>query len=1433
MKPEIPGNSPAQNSGDDQLNAVLNYPYQITGSGITKIHLCLFKPDFTPAKGAEVTVNQKPAGTADENGVVIFEYTPGSGGSHQLEAVLRKEKATLRFSTAFRCNGRTESFRSDQLYVYTDRGLYNPGDTILCRLIAWELLEDYRAIPGAEISLLLQSPAGKVHSGEKLVTDEYGIAAAKLPLPQNMPEGDYELVVLYNQAREVARLQVKRFVPPVIEIQHNLKHYLTPAQESLKAHIELSYFSGGKPTSSTLILTVLDDAGSEIFRSSFKESSSALFDVTIEGAALASIKKRLRPEMPCKVVLEATDSYGQSCTLTRDMHYTNRPFSCVLEFDKDDYPAGETVKLLAKVVDLDGKPAGNLPLLCQVNEFPAKFETTTDDNGIALFSFTMGGCHGTAVITTPLMAQALASGDIRFRIPKPMTSKVSEPPQKEGIATYFTVHFSPDYVPVEKVVHVDFTDISGGLVSATTIPITRLQEDSYMASGTVKAHTWGTMLANLYCCAAERRVIDSREELSIANVGFITEGQHVTLCPDRELSITVKDFKPVAAPGSEARFEIEVAAAPGREAALGASLVDKAVISLLDPFETSPHDRFYQPQLKVISTGGAAVLTWPVVDRNWGMPCRDIAYSDWGFKAPGVRQMADQDPGLPKGGFFSTGSGPMEETLCMAEAPPPPSPLPGSPPSDLELCAALEGDFPGAPMESQGRSAGKGNKPSAKPKVITIRTKFPETALWEPFLKTDKGQCTINVKFPDSITVQRLSLVATDREGGLGVLHKDIVVSQDIFIHPDMPAVMTIGDEVRIAALVKNTTETPCRATVSIDSGELQIQGDRSADVELSGRQEQALSWTVRAQRCGPCEFTVQAHNESFEDSEKRVLFVRPAGFPLIRTVEGSLTAGTPFRAQFSFDRSATWRTAFLNVSFPGIIPAIQGWQAIAELPVEKAGVAGVAGRSLCDCAFLSWAEDRTGCESQIKAVRARLRRTQAELLTIQHEDGSWGWFSLRIAPGGSGFYGGNTCVTALVLKALLEMNRKYLSIHWETLMRALEAGLGFLWSTAGKEGLWSYGDAFFWEAHAPEACWSLSAEIFDIMTGIVAALPNRPPDARLATLKEKIHEKLRSKPDDPAFVAHAVKGLLHYGSVTLDRKLDSEMNSYLDFLLTLKRRGYWEPHWYHAYGGMVELNALILELLFRSEKVRYESHIREIVTWLISTRKAWGAWHNESGTAAAMRALLLAGAGAHEEIDARVIIKANGRTVTELSVDPGDPFLSLARLRSCELTSFLNPGENEVEVSYDGNLAAPVLLELKEWPAEVAQTEPAVPGSLSIRRDAPPIVHMGEPVTVTLELTAPHQVPVVQIIDSIPSNMSIDENYLRQLLESGKISSFHLEEGSLTLSLENVQGCAALTYRLFAARAGSAGHSGTTVMIPVEGAPSASAMGQPITVEE
>jgi hypothetical protein len=1411
----------------EPLVLVINYPYQIWSNDPTKIHLTLFKPDFKPAYGAKVTVNGKLVGKADKNGVCIFDYVPGSGESHDLEAILKEGKKTYKVFKNFACNSRTVSFKADRLYIYTDRGVYNPGQDILIRAIAWQLKGEYTPIPKAEIQLLLQDKNGKVFSGENITTNDYGVAATQLSLPENMPEGDYELVVLYEQVRESASIRIKRFVPPIINIKHDLKRYFTNSQKTFEAKVDLSYFSGGEIKSSNLVFSVLTLNNEEVFSKSYSAKKPE-YAISFGETILNKIRSTLTLESSFKIKLLATDSYGQSDEIIWDITYTARPYSAVLEIDKDSYLEGEMVQILAKIVDIDNQPAVNIPLVLEISEIELKKEAKTDEKGVAVLEFKMPDHTVTAIVKSPIMEPVLASRTIPFQARKPMVSKASEPPKGAGTKTSITVEFDKDYVPVEKVVHVDMTDVSGALVISTTIPV-KEKKSGYVAEGKVTAPTWGTMLVNLYCCAIYKD--QKGKELGPEVVGFITEGQHITFYPDRELEISVKNFKPSVAPGEKVSFRVQVRGGKG-EKCLGIALVDDAVISLLDPFIKDPIDHFYHPQVKVISTGGAGVLTWPVVDRNWGSPWRDIAYTNWGWKAPGgfvgyYDRDAEYEGAPPEatqsaegayyddydaGGIPANG----EDELLMEKAE---EAYPVSEPK-----AALKKGKTAADKLDGGEENGDEEVPK---KTIIIRTHFPETALWEPLVMTKKGEAEITLKIPDALTTQKFSVVATDMEGFIGFLRKDITVTQPLYVRSAFPATMTLDDEITVQAVVKNLGNKSISCTAKLESDDLDIIGSNKVKLSIAKNDAAIAEWTIRARACGKNEFTVSCETDDFMDSEQKSIFVVPAGEPKKQLVRGSIKGAKDaiWEASFTTDDAATYLIVNLNVSMPNVFPAFQAWWAFDTRPWYSPWA--TAATAIMNTAMLEYATKMGGDAKFIAIIKKELSEATSQLTSQQFPSGAWGWYFLAdaTAPSSVPIVGGeNLYYTVYVLRALAEIKKSGMPVDDGVMLRAVD----YIMKSRNKHGLWSSKGAYFWQVFNEETDQAFSAETFEVLMLTAMVLPGANKyDAEFQELKNAMVSILKERSQEPMAIAAAVQGLSYWKQYKSDKTIDKLLNESIAYLVTLKRTGYWEPHWYHAYGGMVELNARILELLATYDPDKYDAFLREGVTWLLSTREAWGAWHNEIGTANAIRALLKTGAFA-EEKKSQIALVVNGKEVAEIDVDPKDPFLSAAKLRYFEITPWVKDGKNDVAVTYNGNLTASVLLEIQEWGTKVPEAKEVV----EIKRLVPREATVGEPVKVTIKLNSKEMVPIMTIEDHIPANGEVDRASLDALKKAQAISDYMIEGNKLYMVLVQVKGTKTIEYKLKATRTGNALHAGTRIIDAANGDLLAMLVSTPFTVK-
>src|SRR5690606_4038401 len=152
----------------------------------TYVHVAAWTPEGQPAAGATVFSRGREVGTTDEHGTLVFVYPPPQTGSSDSAtgyasiAVVAEDRCG---EVPFNPYARTPSFASAHLYVYTDRGVYRPGETIHVRTLGWHLAEDYGPLADKPVEYMLRSDAGETVGAATQTTDDFGVATVDFALP--------------------------------------------------------------------------------------------------------------------------------------------------------------------------------------------------------------------------------------------------------------------------------------------------------------------------------------------------------------------------------------------------------------------------------------------------------------------------------------------------------------------------------------------------------------------------------------------------------------------------------------------------------------------------------------------------------------------------------------------------------------------------------------------------------------------------------------------------------------------------------------------------------------------------------------------------------------------------------------------------------------------------------------------------------------------------------------------------------------------------------------------------------------------------------------------------------------------------------------------------------------------------------------------------
>lgn len=973
---------------------VINTPYQSWSDEGSLVHVVAYTPALSRCATADFYLRDVHIGRGDEHGAFAFKLAHDTTSAEVLRVACRSEDDRWhRGELRFHSYRRSREFEKPIVYVYADRGVYRPGQTLRVRALAWRLRGEYVAAPSQRVAIALEGPDGQPVGGARIFTDEDGVGALEIPLPSTLAEGQYKLVATHiasdapagtsggwNQEpsrephRAEAPIQIRRFETPVIEVQHTLGEFLTPAMRSAPFTVTLGYLDGAPFTNATVAIA-LGEGANRITLAPRAVRGPGPHAFTLGEAEL----RRFRDDHALRVEIAVTDGTGRRDVVVRSMQIVDNPYRATLELDRNGYAPGEQVDVALRLTDVNSVIQRAKPV--SLRGCGQSLRARTDDTGVAHFRFAMPYAHCEVEAFAIDARGAIAHVSVPLTRVRPMQSRVLEERLREREPVTIDVRFPADIVPVERVVHGDLTDSSGAIIESFSIPI----EDSERpprARAVLRPPSWGSMLVSLYTLG-----VRASQRNDPSSIGLLTDGQSIAVGAVPHLEVTLRGVDGELRPGSTVPVHIDVRrdGAPV-SAALGVSLVDRGVINMLDPFERPPFDRFYDPQQKVLASTGAQTLTWPVVQRTWGHDRYDIGWlpsfgmhegadnaSDplvsWpdhtglrvarGASQSSLSAQGAADDALQEGfgtlsanSSASGGGGVSDGTIGLggwgtighgagtgtgsgygsglgsglrARS------ISGRPASRLPSPRDVNTALAGVELQNTAGRRVLGDEQPAAPAprpTLIVRTNVDDTSLWLP--RARAGGSPLSVRVPETIGEHQLNVLASDRQGGVALARASLTVRQPIYVRADVPESLTAGDLAEVIVVARNATDQQVELDLSLRASQWTVEPLDPTHVTAPARGQATARFRVRANAPGRARYEVEARGAALVDVLRADTWVRPAGTSTHERRTETLRGAGRFRASVSNtipgctaraanggDCTAIHRVARLSIALP------------------------------------------------------------------------------------------------------------------------------------------------------------------------------------------------------------------------------------------------------------------------------------------------------------------------------------------------------------------------------------------------------------------------------------------------------------------------------------------------------------------------------------
>ncbi|MBN1137508.1 MAG: Ig-like domain-containing protein [Anaerolineae bacterium] len=298
-----------------------------------------------------------------------------------------------------------------------------------------------------------------------------------------------------------------------------------------------------------------------------------------------------------------------------------------------------------------------------------------------------------------------------------------------------------------------------------------------------------------------------------------------------------------------------------------------------------------------------------------------------------------------------------------------------------------------------------------------VRSRFADTAFWDPTVRTGKdGKAQVTVELPDNLTTWRMQAKGITADTLVGQTNVDILSSLDLLVRAELPRFFVVGDEAQIGTIVHNNTRDKLTVNVNIAVTGLTLDGPASQTVDIAAGDKAEVTWPVTALTGGEVKVRMWASSGDLYDGREDTLPVYRYSTPevvatagrlseaglrqeivqlpsnldpslgeLTLQIDGSLTAAT--QDALTYLEHYPWECTEQTVS--RFLPNVLTYQVLDEM--------GLARPEL---------EQRLA-----QMVGVALQKLYAK----QHYDGGWGWWVNDKS---------NPYITAYVLHGMLEAHR-------------------------------------------------------------------------------------------------------------------------------------------------------------------------------------------------------------------------------------------------------------------------------------------------------------------------------------------------------------------------------------------------------------------------
>jgi len=459
--------------------------------------------------------------------------------------------------------------RSYKLLLTTDKPVYQPGQTVHLRALAFSTL-DMMAAAGQEIGFLVEDPKGNKVFRQTVPASPYGVAAADFTLANEVINGDYKITVSLGDTTSEKSVSVKPYVLPKFAVKATAERSFYLPGERVRGTVQCDYFFG-KPTGDArveLAGSVFDVQQTEVVRIEGHTDASGAYRFEFDLPQYFAGRGLERDQAEFSLQVSVTDQAEHAEQTNLVLPIARDPVAIAVVAEAGALKPGVENRLYILTAYPDGRPAP-----CRVtgslNGRP--LELATGEYGLAEVAFTPpGGATHLALTVTDEQGHAASQeltldpdtgADVVLLRPDRATYQLGDTMHLTALTTVGQASSPASFGSI-------YLDIvrDGQTLSTRSAPAENGRAEFAID---LSGDLFGTLTLHAYKVLADGSII--------------RDTRLIVVDAPRDIETTIQAGREVYRPGETAQlsFQTRTAAGPA-QAALGVSIVDESVFAVME-----------------------------------------------------------------------------------------------------------------------------------------------------------------------------------------------------------------------------------------------------------------------------------------------------------------------------------------------------------------------------------------------------------------------------------------------------------------------------------------------------------------------------------------------------------------------------------------------------------------------------------------------------------------------------------------------------------------------------------------------------------------------------------------------------------------------------------------------------------------------------------